>query len=169
MRRLTDVLLISISLLLLTTGCGSSSQEITIEPWELLLVNLESAWNNQDMALLESCFRNDFEHHLLSEDWFDYDGDGTFDIYWGLDIELDFAESAFNDADSIFFSLSGGTAYTWPDDSTGVSIAITRDMTRNIYFPNYTLLESEQVMFVCRPDSEDDWYIQYWFDQGEWK
>lgn len=169
MRRLTEVLLIFISFLPLISGCGSSGQEITIEPWEFLLVNLENAWNNRDMTLLESCFRDDFEHHLLSEDWFDYDGNGTIDSYWGLEIELDFAEEDFNDAYSIFFSLSGGVAYTWPDDSTGVSIAITRDMTRDIYSPNDTLLESEQVMFVCRPDSEDDWYIQHWYDQGEWK
>ena len=169
MRRLTKTLLISISFLMLMSGCGSGGQEITIEPWEILLANLENAWNNRDMTLLRSCFRDDFQHHLLSEDWADYDDDGIPDTYWGEEIELDFAETAFNDADSIFFSLSGGVAYTWPDDTTGVSIAVTRDMTREIYFPNDTLLESGQVMFVCIPDSEDDWYIQHWFDQGEWE
>lgn len=84
-------------------------------------VDLEYAWNTMNIYELENCFRVDFMHNLQSEDWYDYDGDGSIDQYWGLEIELDFAETAFTEAYSISFSLSGGESSPWSGDSTGQS------------------------------------------------
>lgn len=130
-----------VSILLLMSGCGSGSQEIAIEPWEVLLADLEYAWNFMNIYALDNCFRDDLMHHQQEVDWYDYNGDGIIDTYWGLDLELHFAETAFNAADSIFFTLSGSGAYVWPDDSTGKSIQIPRILTKEIWFQSNTTLE----------------------------
>lgn len=167
MRRLTEVPLIFISMLVIISGCGSNNQEIVIEPWEILLNNLEYAWNTMNINTLEDCFRDDFMHHLQEVDWDDYNGDGIIDEYWGLEIELDFAESAFTQADSIYFSLSGGNSSQWSGDSTGQSIEMPRVLTREIFSPSDTTLEVRPVTFICRPDTQGDWYIWQWFDGEE--
>ncbi len=151
------------------SGCGSNNQEISIEPWDILLADLEYAWITMDIYALEICFRDDFMHHLQEEDWDDYNGDGIIDEYWGLEIELEFAELAFAEADSIDFSLSGGESYQWAGDSTGQSIEMPRILTREIYFPSDTTLEVRPVTFICRPDSQGDWYIWQWFEGEEQK
>ncbi|MCK5115296.1 MAG: hypothetical protein KAR44_01770 [Candidatus Aegiribacteria sp.] len=167
MRRLTNVALILISLFLIISGCGSSNQEIIIEPWDILLADLEYAWVTMDINALEDCFRDDFMHHLQEVDWDDYNGDGVIDEYWGLEIELDFAEFAFAEADSIYFSLSGGESSIWSGDSTGQSIETPRILTREIFSPGDTTLEVRPVTLICRPDYQNEWYIWQWFDGEE--
>ena len=167
MRRLTEVPIILISLLLIMFACGSGNQEIVIEPWEILQADLEHAWNAMDINTLEDCFRDDFMHHLQPEDWDDYNGDGVIDEYWELEIELGFSELVFTEADSIDFSLSGGESSIWSGDSTGQSIQMPRILTREIFYPSDTTLELRPVTFVCRPDSQGDWYIWQWFDEEE--
>ncbi len=169
MRRLTEALLVPISLLLIISGCGSSNQEIIIEPWEVLLADLEYAWTAMDINTLENCFRDDFMHHLQEEDWDDYNGDGVIDTYWGLEIELDFAEYIFTEAYSIDFSLSGGESSIWSGDSTGLSHQMPRVLTREIFSPGDTTLEVRPVIFICRPDTQGKWYIWQWFDGEEQK
>ena len=169
MRRLTEVLGVFISLLLIISGCGSNNQEIVIEPWEILLADLEYSWITMDIYSLENCFRNDFMHHLQEEDWGDYNGDGIIDEYWGLEIELEFAEMCFTGALSINFSLSGGESSQWPGDSTGQSLQMPRVLTREICFASDTTLEVRSVTFICRPDSQNEWYIWQWFDLEEQK
>jgi len=167
MRRLAEVPLIFVSLVLIMSGCGSNNQEISIEPWEILLADLEYAWMDMDIYALENCFRDDFMHYLQEEDWDDYNGNGVIDEYWGLETELEFSELAFAEADSIYFSLTGGESCTWFGDSTGQSIEIPRVLTRETYFPSDTTLEVRPVTFICRPDSQGDWYIWQWFDGEE--
>ena len=167
MRKLTDILFKLISLFLIISGCGSSNQEIIIEPWDILLVDLEHAWNAMDINSLESCFRDDFMHHMQEEDWGDYNGDGIIDEYWGLEIELDLAEFVFTQADSITFSLSGGASSIWSGDSTGQSIETPRILTKEIFSPGDTTLEVRPVTLICRPDSQNEWYIWQWFDGEE--
>ncbi len=169
MRRLTEVLLTLTSLLLIISGCGSSNQEIIIEPWDVLLADLELSWVTVDISALENCFRDDFMHHLQEEDWDDYDGDGVIDTYWGLESELEFAEMCFTEACSINFSLSGGESSQWFGDSTGQSLQMPRVLTREICFPDYTTLEVRPVTLICRPDSQNEWYIWQWFDLEEQK
>ncbi len=169
MRRLTNAALLLISLFLIISGCGSSNQEIIIEPWDILLADLELSWITMDINALESCFRNDFMHHMQEEDWADYNGDGSIDEYWGLEIELDFAEFVFTQADSITFSLSGGESSIWSGDSTGQSIETPRILTKEIFSPGDTTLEVRPVTLICRPDSQNEWYIWQWFDGEEQK
>jgi len=166
MRRLTEGSLIFMSLLLIISGCGSGSQEIIIEQWEILLADLEYAWNAMDYCALEKCFQDDFMHHLQEEDWADYSGDGIIDEYWGLEIELDFTEYLFAQADSIIFSLSGGESSIWSGDSTGQSTQMPRILTREIYFPTDTTLEMRPVILICKPDTQGEWYIWQWFDEA---
>ncbi|MCK4807066.1 MAG: hypothetical protein KAT09_05440 [Candidatus Aegiribacteria sp.] len=169
MRRLTEVLILFISIFLLACCCDSGYHEIVIEPWDVLLVKLENAWNTLNIPLLESCFRDDFLHHLQSQDWDDYDGDGIIDQYWELEIELEFAENISTEADSIYFSFSGGESFIWSGDSTGQSIQMLRILTREICFPSDTTLEVRPVTLICRPDSQGEWYIWQWFDGEEQK
>ncbi len=167
MRRPTSLLLIlSIAIPLLTYSC-SDPQTISIEPWSVLLSNLESAWNNMDISLLEQCFRDDFQHYLLPVDWDDYNGDGIIDQYWGLEMELAFAEGTFNQADSIYFVLSGGSSQQWAGDSTGSSMQLDRTYQLKVFTDESQTPEYEtsgEISFICRPDSQGDWYIWLWYD-----
>jgi hypothetical protein len=167
MRRQTALLLILTVLLpLINTGC-SDPQKITIEPWDTLLINLEYSWNSMDITLMGSCFRDDFMHHLQEADWDDYNGDGIVDEYWGLETELEFAEQAFEDAFSIEFTLSGGGCMPWSGDSTGESMQLDRIFEIKVYTDeaqSQGYQSSGQVILICRPDSQGDWYIWQWFD-----
>ena len=82
--------------------------------WKVLK-NLEYAYISLDIDHYLDCFRSDFEFHLLEVDWFDYDGDGTIDEYWGLDSEEEFHISMFDNVAAIELTLSGTTEYPWDD------------------------------------------------------
>lgn len=72
---LTGYLTLLPALSFLMAGCGSS-QGIVIEPWEMLLQNLQAAWETENTDLLADCMREDFEHHLLEIYWDGYNADG---------------------------------------------------------------------------------------------
>lgn len=129
------------------------------------MVNLRNAWEGQDIVLLASLFRDDFEHHLLEVDWDDYNGDGLIDEYWGLDIELEFAEAIFAAADSISFQISEGSSIPWTGDSTGTTMALNRLIDLKIYSAQGNTQESMDALFLCRTDDQGDWYIWQWWDQ----
>jgi len=150
----------------LMAGCGSS-QGIVIEPWEMLLQNLQTAWETEDIDLLADCFREDFEHHLLEIYWDDFNGDGIIDSLWGLDYELLLAQSIFDDADSIRFDLAGGNAFPWTGDSTGQTMQMPRELSREIFTSGGSSLEEMSVLFLCRPDDQGDWYVWQWWDLSE--
>jgi len=120
-----------------------------------------------DITLLESCFRDDFMHHLLEVDLDDYNGDGIIDEYWGLETELDFAESVFSAADSVRFSIAGADFVPWSGDSTGQSMEAQRTMTRELILPSDTTLEVRPVTLISRPDSQGNWYIWQWWDLSD--
>lgn len=145
-------------------GCGSGPQETAIEPWEVLLVDLCKAWETEDLSLMESLFREDFQHHLLEVDWDDYNGDGIIDSLWGLDCELEFAGVIFASADSISFLISGGSACPWSGDSTGATMALNRLIDLKIYSAQGNTQESMETLFLCRPDDQGVWYIWRWYD-----
>jgi hypothetical protein len=148
-------------------GCGTNSQEITIEPWETLLHDLETAWETENISLMEDCFREDFEHHLLEANWDDYNGDGIIDSLWGLEYELELAQTTFDLADSIHFQLTGGNSYEWTGDSTGQTMAMPRIMDREVFSQGGSAVETIESLFLCRPDDQGDWYIWQWWDLSE--
>ncbi|OPL17687.1 MAG: hypothetical protein AVO35_08440 [Candidatus Aegiribacteria sp. MLS_C] len=145
-------------------GCGSSPHETAIEPWEALLDDLRNAWEEEDLSLMGSLFREDFQHHLLEVDWDDYDGDGIIDEYWGLEYELEFAGMIFASSDSISFLISGDSACPWSGDSTGVTMALNRLIDLKVFSAQGNTEESMDALFLCRPDDEGDWYIWRWYD-----
>lgn len=153
-------------LVVVLAGC-SSPQTVVAEPWTYLVVQLENSWNDRDIALMEDCYRYDFQHHLLEEDWDDFDGDGIIDQYWGLDLELAFAQDCFSAADSIYFDLRSGTVVDslWGGDTTEVAMAMHRDLVREIYTPGDTTVEVHPVLLVASPGSNGKWHIWRWFDE----
>ncbi len=136
-----------------------------------VLENLEYAYISRDIGHYLACFRDDFEFHLQEIDWDDYDGDGTVDTYWGLDLEEQFHILMFNNVSSISLTLSGTQQSIWTGDSTGLSLQLPRTFDLKVY-TNEAQSEgyraSGSALFICREDSSTgEWYIWQWWDLSD--
>lgn len=124
--------------------------------------NLEYAYNTMDLELVEATLDQNFINHLDEEDWADFDGDGIIDDSWGLDLELEWFEGLFEFADDIEMSFSGEDEYLWTEDSTGQSLELPRTFSMKVYYDNGPYQGTQfsgSVIYVCRPDSNDEWRI----------
>ncbi len=135
-----------------------------------VLKNLEYAYLSRDIDHYLACFRDDFEFHLLECDYDDYDEDGIEDTYWGLDLEELFHESMFNSVSSIELTLSGTSQQPWTGDSTGIAQQLQRTFDLKVYLDasgttGYRAAGS--ALFICRPDSNNVWYVWKWFDNSD--
>lgn len=137
--------------------------------WKVLK-NLEYAYTSRDIGHYLSCFRDDFEFHLLEIDWADYNGDGTIDEFWGLDNEERFHLSMFNSVSAIELSLSGTQESPWTGDSTGQSYQLPRTFDLKVYTDGAHTTgyrASGSALFICREDSTGEWYVWQWWDQSD--
>ncbi len=134
------------------------------------LKNLEYAYISRDIDHYLSCFREDFEFHLLEVDFYDYDGDGLIDEYWGIDSEEEFHISMFNSVSAIELTLSGTQESPWTGDSTGQSYQLPRTFDLKVYTDGAHTTgyrASGSALFVCREDSTGEWYVWQWWDQSD--
>ena len=134
-----------------------------------VLENLEYAYISRDIGHYLACFRDDFEFHLLEIDWFDVNGDGTIDEYWGLDMEEEFHISMFNSTNvtTIDLTINGTSQYPWTGDSTGQAQQLDRTFNLKVYTINGGFMASGSALFICREDSTGEWYIWQWWDLSD--
>lgn len=131
-----------------------------------ILQKYQEAYTNQDLVLLTSIHDSSFLHHLLEQDWADYDGDGEIDTAFNRELELVFTETLFSNWDAFKLELSGEESYIWPEDPSGESIAFPRSSTLTMwnFFPAMEEIEYKDYIFVCTPDSTDTWYLTHLFE-----
>ncbi|MCK4807067.1 MAG: hypothetical protein KAT09_05445 [Candidatus Aegiribacteria sp.] len=147
-------------------------------PWETkdsvwkVIENLEYAYNAMDLDLYMSCFREDFEFHLLW--WYNPHGKpAKQDSFWGYDVEEQFHQNMFAYVDSIELTVEGTQGSPWSGDSTGQSYQLPRTFNLWIYTDKaqtgfYRACGS--ALFVCRQDTTDDqWYVWQWWDLSDTK
>jgi hypothetical protein len=140
--------------------------------WKVI-ENLEYAYIARDIDLYLSCFRDDFEFHLLQVDWDDYTGDGIDDTWWGLDLEEQFHEAMFPAVVLIELNFGSGVQWhPWSGDPTGESLEGIYSFDLKVY-TDLSGPQPEgyratgQARFICRPDSTGEYYIWQWWDQSE--
>lgn len=135
-----------------------------------VLENLEYAYISRDLGHYMSCFREDFEFHLLEIDWNDYTNNGIIDEYWGIDLEEQFHETMFNSVSAIELVLSGVHESPWTGDSTGQSLQLIRTFDLKVYTDeaqSQGYRATGDALFICREDSTGEWYIWQWWDQSD--
>ncbi len=132
-----------------------------------VLANLKYAYVSRDIGHYLACFRDDFEFHLLEVDYYDYNGDGILDTYWGLDQEENFHIHMFNNVSSIELSLDGTSQSPWTGDSTGKAQQLDRTFNLKVYAEPQGYMASGSALFICRQDSTGEWYIWQWWDQSD--
>jgi len=124
------------------------------------------AYNTLDADLLTVTLDSGFLHHLLEENWADYNGDGVIDSTWGYSLELSFAEGYFSAYDCCEFTLEGEEQYIWPDDQSGESIAYPRSYVLKFYNTGQSgVTETGSFILVCKPDSSGIWHLTHLIDQ----
>lgn len=167
-----------VSTLLILAACSSDPTGIippvlphnpVNEGWKAI-ENYEYSYNTQDIYLLAATLDTEFLHHLLQEDWDDYNGDGMVDSTWGYDLELSIAEAYFSEYEYCEFTLDGDEQHSWPEDPSGESIAYPRGFQLKCYNinPDQTITgftETGQFILVCTPDSTGIWHITHLIDQ----
>ncbi len=137
--------------------------------WKVL-ENMEYAYISRDINHYMACLRSDFEFHLLETDWEDYTGNGVIDEYWGIDLEEEFHIAMFNAVTAIELNLIGEAEYPWTGDPSGLSLALPRTFDLKVYTDgahSTGFRASGSALFICREDSEGEWYIWQWWDQSE--
>jgi hypothetical protein len=137
-------------------------------PWEnpdsayKVIENLEYAYDTMDLELYMSCFRDDFEFHLLEVSWPPES--------WGFDTEESAHQSMFGTVYDIDLAFEGGGESPWSGDSTGESWELERTFDLSVYMDEYTgFRASGQEVFICRPDGDGTWYVWEWFDLSDTK
>lgn len=160
---------------LLSLACliGPSNTTPPGPPWEpvdsawKVIENLEYAYNTMDIDLYMSCFREDFEFHLL--EW----NPTKQDSFWGYAVEEQFHQNMFAVVHSIELVISGSQESPWTGDSTGQSYQLPRTFDLKVYLDELHTegyRASGSALFICRPDTTDDqWYVWQWWDLSDTK
>ena len=99
------LLLIPVFLALALNGCltGPDGSTAAGPPWDFcdsackVIDNLKYAYNNMDLELYMSCFREDFVFHILDYGWpqFDPSQDTDPDSSWGYNTEFHYHRAMF--------------------------------------------------------------------------
>jgi len=128
--------------------------------------NIEYAYNAKALSYYMSCFREDFIFHLAPP-W-----GQSQDSTWGFEVEEQFHEAMFGFVDDIDLEFTGSAEYPWSGDSTGQSLALQRSFDLEVYFvipgsPWEGVQASGLALFICRPDSNGNWYVWQWWDYSD--
>ncbi|MCD4700528.1 MAG: hypothetical protein K8S24_01595 [Candidatus Aegiribacteria sp.] len=158
---------------LLSMACltGPDSSPPPSAPWDpvdsawKVIENLEYAYNTMDIDLYMSCFREDFEFHLL--EW----NSAKQDSFWGYALEEQIHLNMFASVPLIELAISGIQESPWTGDSTGQSYQLSRTFDLKVntsLFPAQGYRASGSTLFICRPDTTDDqWYVWQWWDLSD--
>ncbi len=100
-RASTAIVAVLVQVFLILTACGNDTTGITpphnpMDEGQEAIDNYVHAYNTLDADLLTVTLDSGFLHHLLEENWADYNGDGEIDNTWGYSLELSFAEGYFS-------------------------------------------------------------------------
>ncbi len=165
---------------LISMACltGPSNSTPPGAPWEpvdsswKVIENLEYAYNTMDIDLYMSCFRDDFEFHLLW--WYNHHGKpAKQDSFWGYTVEEQFHQNMFAYVDSIELTIEGTQESPWSGDSTGQSYQLHRNFDLKVYTDlaqTGCYRASGSAPFICRRDTTDDqWYVWQWWDLSQTK
>ncbi len=172
MEKAGRILLTLVSLLI--AGCSDSSDIAgpdqsgdPVVEGQKVVENYVTAYNTRDEALLATTLDTQFIHHLLQEDWDDYDGDGVIDTTWGYDFEMNGAQILFSNYEAIELNLEGLWYFPWPADPTGESIAFPRSYQMKLFYsyPDSCTIVTGRYTIVCKPDSTDTWHLTHLIDQ----
>lgn len=164
--------LITMSLIL--ASCDNSSEiagpdqsDDPVEQGQSVIENYVAAYNSRDETLLATTLDTHFLHHLLEEDWDDYNEDGIIDSTWSYDYEMTNAQILFPSCEAIELTLAGLWYYPWPADSTGESIAFPRNYQMKMFYsyPDSSTIITGQYTMVCKPDSTNIWHLTHLIDQ----
>lgn len=159
-------------------GCGDNTTGVTTPvlphspvdyAWKAV-ENLEYAYNTEDLELIEATLDPDFFHHLQEADWDDYDGDGIVDEGWSRNMELLYIENLFATVSDIDMDFTGDEESSWSEDSTGQALMLPRTFNVTLWLdPDHSdsLLASGSNIYICRPDSANEWYIWHTFSLQE--
>ena len=155
---------------LLLAGCGSEATGVITpvlpynpvdEGWKAL-ANYEYAYNTRDEELLSTTLDSQFLHHLLPEDWYDFNGDGVIDSTWNYDMEMEFEQTLFSKCETIEFILWGDSSYPWAWDPSGETIAYPRDYEMSgFYSPDSGFVETGMYQLICKPDANGLWHLTH--------
>lgn len=136
-----------------------------------VIANLQYAYMARDIDLYTSCFRDNFEFHLLQVDWADYNGDSIIDTYWGLDLEEAFTQNVFDNSESIVLTFDGTSVFDWtgaPPESLCLELPRGFDLYVYTNAGGTTGFHATgTARFICRPDSTGEYYIYLWYDESE--
>jgi len=170
----STVMTLLVFLTFIIAACSSTTGPdpyVPPEPYEpdsawKVVWNLEYAYNSIDLNLYMSCFRDNFIFHLSPH------SSQPPDTTWGFYLEEEFHQAMFGFVDSIDLEFIGDTEYTWSGDSTEQSLALERGFDLKVYFtvpgsPFEGVQASGSALFICKPDSNGDWYVWQWFDESE--
>ena len=176
-RTSAKIIAMLIPLFLILTACGNDTTGVTppVPPYDpvdegwKVIDNYEYAYNTMVADLLAVTLDIGFLHHLLEENWADYNGDGVIDSIWSYTTELTFAEGYFSAYDCCEFTLTGEQQYTWPDDPSGKSIAYSRSYMLVFYDLDPSgqtgFMKRGDFILVCKPDSTGIWHLTRLIDQ----
>jgi len=165
--------------LLISMACltGPDSSPPPSAPWDpvdsawKVIENLEYAYNTMDIDLYMSCFREDFEFHLLC-----YNPHGCpakQDSFWGYAAEEQIHQNMFEVVHAIELVITGSQESPWTGDSTGMSLQLPRTFDLKVYLDEAHTegyRASGSTYFICRPDTTNDqWYVWQWWDLSDTK
>lgn len=157
---------------LISTACltGPDNDSPPGPPWintdsaYKVIENLQHAYISMDLELYMSCFRDDFEFHLLDITW------PQTDSFWGYETELMFHQNMFSYVSLIELEMHGDVQIPWSGDSTGESWQLTRSFDLRVYPPGSQTEGYRAIgdaIFICRTDSAGQWYVWLWWDLSQ--
>lgn len=119
-----------------------------------------------------ACFRDDFQFYPLEFNPFDPAVDSQPDSLWGYETELQCHEVMFDTVFGIELIMDENDEYLWSGDSTGQSWVLRSFFVLKVYVDSAQtigFIAQGAASFICRPDTNGEWYVWQWFDESEVK
>jgi len=147
-----------------------------------VLLNLETAYNQQNIELYINCLSKDFRFELLASEsdeiGIDMDGDGQKDSWWDFDKEVEYHRNLFKRGssdgkipapDNIFLNLQIPPENSWQKDAAAgredwVIIPAYFNLAITIYGSS-NVSANGNARFYLKPEA-NEWKIAVWRDES---